>query len=126
MVTLYATLGEDAIAHGINETEVSIVITTHELLPKIKNILHMTPKVQTVIYMEDQLHPTDTKCSKSNVDIIPFQRIVDTGKTSSIGEYCTLHLHRFHKVLEYLKVLEVFCFVPKNKSFILDCFSLFI
>lgn len=86
VVTLYATLGEDAIAHGLNETEVSIVITTHELLPKIKNILDQTPKVRTVIYMEDQLHSTDIKCSKGDVEIIPFQQIVETGKTSTIGE----------------------------------------
>ena len=39
MVTLYATLGEDAVAHGINETEVEHVITTHALLPKVKTIL---------------------------------------------------------------------------------------
>ena len=36
VVTLYSTLGEDAIIHGINETEVTHVITTAELLPKIK------------------------------------------------------------------------------------------
>ena len=36
VVTLYATLGEQAITHGINETEVSIVITSASLLPKFK------------------------------------------------------------------------------------------
>lgn len=85
MVTLYATLGEDAIAHGINETEVEIVVTTHELLPKIKNILHKTPRVKTVIYMEDQLHPTDTKC-KEDVTIIPFRQVLTRGQASKIGE----------------------------------------
>ena len=60
VVTIYATLGEDAIAHGINETDVSVVITTHDLLSKFKNILHKTPRVRTIIYMEDQLHKTET------------------------------------------------------------------
>ena len=36
MVTLYATLGEDAIIHGVNESEVSHVITSADLLPKFK------------------------------------------------------------------------------------------
>ena len=36
MVTLYATLGEEGIAHGINESEVSIVLTSSEVLPKVK------------------------------------------------------------------------------------------
>ncbi|XP_046676781.1 fatty acid CoA ligase Acsl3 [Homalodisca vitripennis] len=84
LVTLYATLGEDAIAHGINETEVTIVVTTHDLLPKIKNILHRTPRVATVIYMEDQLHSTDTKGFKDGVDIIPFQQVVSNGQASSM------------------------------------------
>lgn len=38
VVTLYTNLGDEAIAHGINQTEVETVITSHELLPKFKNI----------------------------------------------------------------------------------------
>ncbi|KAF9410414.1 hypothetical protein HW555_010495 [Spodoptera exigua] len=53
VVTIYATLGDEAIAHGINETDVSTVITTYDLLPKFKKILAKTPKVDTIIYMED-------------------------------------------------------------------------
>ena len=36
VVTLYATLGTDAIIHGVNESEVSHVITSADLLPKFK------------------------------------------------------------------------------------------
>ena len=49
IVTLYATLGDDAIIHGINETEVSCVITSQELLPKFKNILPSTPNVTLLV-----------------------------------------------------------------------------
>jgi long-subunit acyl-CoA synthetase (AMP-forming) len=49
IVTLYATLGDDAIIHGINETEVSCVITSQELLPKFKNILPCTPDVSLLV-----------------------------------------------------------------------------
>ena len=38
VVTLYATLGPDAIIHGVNESEVSHVITSADLLPKFKVI----------------------------------------------------------------------------------------
>ena len=38
LVTLYANLGEEAVAHGVNQTEVTHVITTHELLPKFKKV----------------------------------------------------------------------------------------
>ena len=61
VVTIYATLTDDAIAHGVNETDVDTVITSHELLPKFKRILPKLPEVKTIVYMEDQLKPTDTK-----------------------------------------------------------------
>lgn len=79
MVTLYATLGEEAIAHGINETEVTIVITSHDLLPKFKNILRLTPNVKTLIYMEDQLAKTDVSGYKDDVEIISFKSILKRG-----------------------------------------------
>ncbi|CAG5114678.1 unnamed protein product [Candidula unifasciata] len=51
VVTLYATLGIDAIIHGIRETEVSVVITSFELLPKFQDVLPKTPKVSHLIVM---------------------------------------------------------------------------
>lgn len=36
VVTLYATLGDDAIIHGINEAEISLIITSASLLPKLQ------------------------------------------------------------------------------------------
>ncbi|XP_039279984.1 long-chain-fatty-acid--CoA ligase 4 isoform X2 [Nilaparvata lugens] len=86
VVTIYATLGEDAIAHGINETEVNIVITTYDLLPKFKNILKDTPKVQTLIYMEDQLKKPDLDGFKKGTEIITFSSVIEKGKTSKISE----------------------------------------
>ncbi len=36
VVTLYSTLGEDAVKHGINESQVSIIVTSNELLSKLE------------------------------------------------------------------------------------------
>jgi Long-chain acyl-CoA synthetases (AMP-forming) len=95
VVTIYATLGEEAIAHGINETEVSVVITSHDLLPKFRNILSKTPKVQKLIYMEDQLAKTDVSGYKSGVDIIPFSEVLKTGASSDICKFQNLLLLTF-------------------------------
>ncbi|XP_025417767.1 long-chain-fatty-acid--CoA ligase 3 isoform X2 [Sipha flava] len=86
VVTLYATLGEEAIAHGINETEVSIVITSHDLLPKFKNILKLTPRVKTLIYMEDQLTKTNTSGFKDDVEIISFKSILQRGSEYTVTD----------------------------------------
>lgn len=53
VVTLYATLGVDAIVHGVNESEVTHVITSADLLPKFKGILNKMPKLTHLIIMCD-------------------------------------------------------------------------
>lgn len=84
LVTIYATLGDDAIAHGINETEVTTVITSFDLMPKFKNILKLTPKVKTLVYMEDQLKSLDPNGYKEGVEIIKFSEVLTKGAKSEI------------------------------------------
>ncbi|XP_055694254.1 long-chain-fatty-acid--CoA ligase 4 isoform X2 [Lutzomyia longipalpis] len=82
IVTIYATLGDEGIIHGIKETEVSIVITSHDLLPKFKTLLPYLPKVKTIVYMEDQLHKTDVVGFKEGVNIISFSEVLQKGTNS--------------------------------------------
>ncbi|XP_069356137.1 long-chain-fatty-acid--CoA ligase 4 isoform X4 [Maniola hyperantus] len=84
VVTIYATLGDEAIAHGINETEVSTVITTHELLPKFKKILARTPRVDTIIFMEDQLKNTPRDGFKEGIRIVAYKEVLEMGQQSKI------------------------------------------
>ena len=60
VVTLYTNLGEDAVIHGINETQAETVITSHELLPKFKKILPSTPSVKNIVYFENPIKKTPT------------------------------------------------------------------
>lgn len=98
---MYATLGDEAIAHGINETEVTIVITSHDLLPKFKKILPLTPLVKTLIYMEDQLTETDTTGFKDSVEIISFKSLLQRGANFTI---LGIFLRLYYKV--YLKSIK--------------------
>lgn len=86
VATLYTNLGDEAIVHGLNETEVSLVITSHELLPKFRTMLHKCPNITHVIYMEDQLFPTDVTGFKEDVKILPFKSVLKLGKESDQGE----------------------------------------
>uniref|UniRef100_A0A2P2HY61 long-chain-fatty-acid--CoA ligase n=1 Tax=Hirondellea gigas TaxID=1518452 RepID=A0A2P2HY61_9CRUS len=81
--TLYATLGDDAVVHGINETEVRHIITSHDLLPKLKTILPRCPKVTRVIYFGDQLRHTDVTGYKEGVTFTSFMEVVDKGKDAN-------------------------------------------
>lgn len=82
--TIYATLGEDGVAFGINETEVKYVITSHELMPRLKKILPNIPNVHTIVFFEDQLNPTDTT-GFGNVRTVPFKQVIQHGRVNKHG-----------------------------------------
>ena len=82
--TLYTNLGDEAIMHGLNETEVNCVVTSHELLPKFKKMLDHCPNIKTIIVMEDQIFPLDNNGFKPGVQILPFQSVVKIGEKSSV------------------------------------------
>ena len=84
VATMYTNLGDEAIIHGLNETGVNLVVTSHELLPKFQTFLQSCPKITTIVVMEDQLTPTDTSGYKPGVDIINFKSVVELGETSAI------------------------------------------
>ncbi|XP_018021963.1 long-chain-fatty-acid--CoA ligase 4 isoform X2 [Hyalella azteca] len=86
MCTLYATLGDDAVVHGINETEVRHIVTSHDLLPKLRTILPLCPKVTRVIYFGDQLKPTDVTGYKEGVVFTSFNEILDKGKKADYAD----------------------------------------
>ncbi|XP_036937889.1 long-chain-fatty-acid--CoA ligase 3a [Acanthopagrus latus] len=54
LVTLYSTLGGPAIAHGLNESQVSHIITSRELLEtRLKAILIEVPRLQHIIVVDN-------------------------------------------------------------------------
>ncbi|XP_015273125.1 PREDICTED: long-chain-fatty-acid--CoA ligase 3 [Gekko japonicus] len=53
LVTLYATLGGPAIVHGLNETEVTTIITSRELMQtKLKSIASQLPLLRHIITVD--------------------------------------------------------------------------
>ncbi|CAG9810638.1 unnamed protein product [Chironomus riparius] len=84
VATIYATLGEDGITHAINQTEVSVVITSHDLMPKVKKILDKVPLVRTIIYFEDQLHKTNID-GLEKLNVMGYRDVVEMGKRSTFA-----------------------------------------
>ncbi|KAK3856480.1 hypothetical protein Pcinc_037207 [Petrolisthes cinctipes] len=77
VVTIYSTLPDDAVAHCINETEVSLLFTSHDLLPRFNRILPQCPEVKTIVVMEDQLEGIgDDSAISTSVTIVAFQDLV--------------------------------------------------
>lgn len=78
VVTLYATLGGEAIVHGVNESEVSHVITSADLLPKFKGIINQMPKVTHLICMTDE-HKVSSKDFPEHINIVTFNEVEISG-----------------------------------------------
>lgn len=60
-MTLYTNLGNDGVAHAVNETEVRYIIASHETISKVKAILKTCPTIQAVIMMESPVPGQDSK-----------------------------------------------------------------
>ncbi|VDD74132.1 unnamed protein product [Mesocestoides corti] len=77
IATLYATLGDDAVVHGLEQTEASVVLTSDELLSKVVNLLPRCPLVKYVVYFSNgviQKH--------RGLDIHDLSRFNDTARKS--------------------------------------------
>ncbi|CAF1352929.1 unnamed protein product, partial [Adineta steineri] len=87
LVTLYSTLGEDAIKYGINQSKVKIVITSYELIPKLKNISDETEEVRYIIYFPPILKTESIKLpeTKNNIQFISLDQLELNGSNALIG-----------------------------------------
>ncbi|XP_029962602.1 long-chain-fatty-acid--CoA ligase 4 [Salarias fasciatus] len=79
LVTFYATLGEDAIAYGLNETGVTHLVTSTELLEtRLKNVLPHIPKLKHVIYVDQK--KLSTEGYPPGLVLHSMQAVQDLGK----------------------------------------------
>ncbi|XP_057705721.1 long-chain-fatty-acid--CoA ligase 4 isoform X3 [Corythoichthys intestinalis] len=78
LVTFYATLGEEAIAFGLNETGVSHLVTSAELLEtKLKNVLPSIPKLKHIIYVDQK--KVNNEGYPAGLSIHSMQAVQDLG-----------------------------------------------
>ncbi|XP_013878710.1 long-chain-fatty-acid--CoA ligase 3b [Austrofundulus limnaeus] len=78
LVTLYATLGPKAIAHGLNETEVTHIITSKDLLQgRLKAILCDVPKLQYIIVVDSK--PTSWSDMPRGITVYNMEAVQDLG-----------------------------------------------
>ncbi|XP_026044344.1 long-chain-fatty-acid--CoA ligase 4 [Astatotilapia calliptera] len=79
LVTFYATLGEEAIAFGLNETGVSHLVTNVELLEtKLKTVLPQIPNLKHVIYVDDK--KMNTEGYPAGLSIRSMQSVREMGR----------------------------------------------
>ncbi|XP_070380442.1 fatty acid CoA ligase Acsl3-like isoform X2 [Dermacentor albipictus] len=74
--TIYATLGDEGLVHGINETEVKTIITTEELLSRLTKLIARLPTVTHVVYMPAR-GTTKPPPAMGSATVLPFQSLMN-------------------------------------------------
>ncbi|KAF9611326.1 hypothetical protein IFM89_030115 [Coptis chinensis] len=84
VVTIYASLGEDALVHSLNETQVSTLICEAKQLKKLAAISSKLESVKHVVYFEDEGVTVDSDISRSmnNWTVSSFSEVQKLGKES--------------------------------------------
>ncbi|MCD9640779.1 Long chain acyl-CoA synthetase 8 [Datura stramonium] len=83
IVTIYASLGDDALIHSLNETQVSTLICDAKQLKKLVSVSSSLKAIKNVIYFEDDETATDS----TNIEswrVSSFSEVEKLGRNSPI------------------------------------------
>ncbi|KAA8524885.1 hypothetical protein F0562_011308 [Nyssa sinensis] len=86
VVTIYASLGEDALVHSLNETQVSTLICDSMQLKKLAAITSSLKTIKNVIYFADDEPASDSNISRSmgNWTVSSFTEVEKLGKRNPV------------------------------------------
>ncbi|OMO89652.1 AMP-dependent synthetase/ligase [Corchorus olitorius] len=82
VVTIYASLGEDALIHSLNETQVSTLICDSKQLKKLASISSRLTTITNVIYFEDD--EAANISSLSNWNVCSFNEVEKLGERAPV------------------------------------------
>lgn len=85
VVTIYASLGEEALCHSFNETEVTTVICGYKELKKLANISGQLDTVKRIICMDDEFQLDNPLSSgSSSWAITSFSNVENLGRQNPV------------------------------------------
>uniref|UniRef100_A0A1D1XHI3 4-coumarate--CoA ligase n=1 Tax=Anthurium amnicola TaxID=1678845 RepID=A0A1D1XHI3_9ARAE len=86
LVTIYASLGEEALCHSLNETEVTTVICGFKELKKLVDISGQLNTVKRVIYIDDEGVATEASFAEKNTNwtITSFTEVKKLGRENPV------------------------------------------
>lgn len=92
VVTIYASLGEDALIHSLNETQVSTLICESKQLKKLAALSSTLESIQRIVYFEDEATTIDSDDIRnlSNWTVTSFSEVLKLGKENPVHPRITL------------------------------------
>ncbi|KAL0487691.1 long-chain acyl-CoA synthetase [Acrasis kona] len=85
VVTVYASLGNEALVHSLNETKVTAIFTGEDLLSNLhKNIVDKVPTLKYVIYNQSKLPGNEAKIPpfNSSLKIVSVEELEQLGRSN--------------------------------------------
>ena len=91
VVTLYSTLGVDALAFGINQTQAAFIFTSGEQLSKLEKILNKIPTIANIIVFSDRFYQKQVDSFRTKfenkVKVFTLDQLEQIGKQNSDVEF---------------------------------------
>ncbi|CBI28468.3 hypothetical protein VitviT2T_018182 [Vitis vinifera] len=84
IVTIYASLGEDALIHSLNETQISTLICDSKQLKKLASISSRLEMIKNVIYFDNAASDSDFSGDMSNWTVSTFSEVEKLGKENPV------------------------------------------
>lgn len=81
IVTVYATLGDEALVHAINETEVRFIIADGSLLGKLSTLTDRLPKLEHVVYLGNVVKKSSIRGFSRRVKVHSMQEVEEIGES---------------------------------------------
>ncbi|KAK6034903.1 hypothetical protein COOONC_27593, partial [Cooperia oncophora] len=82
VVTVYATLGDEAVEYALREVDAKTVFTSEILLPKVSKAIKNGADVKNVIYFPSPDPATDHKHDDESVQMLSFEDLLNKGTVS--------------------------------------------
>ena len=85
LVTLYTNLGNDGVAHALNETEVSCLFCSAETMPKVRAVADKCPNLKVIVVFESP-SPKDPRVSEAGADLQSKLKVVPYGDLLTMSD----------------------------------------
>ncbi|CAG2121815.1 unnamed protein product, partial [Medioppia subpectinata] len=79
LCTLFSTLGTPGLIYGINQTESQTIITTFDLLPKLKGFLHEVPNLKSIVYIKNTRDQSLSDSFPDNLSVKSLEQLEECG-----------------------------------------------
>lgn len=84
IVTIYASLGDDALVHSLNETQVSTLICDQKQLKKLAAISSSLSSIRHIVYFDDEDSGSTATQDLSDWKVLSFKEVEKLGKDNPV------------------------------------------